>query len=367
MPGKRAGESAEGMVLERMERSVPGTATRITSRARRAGLAITALERPVRWLAVATTLVMVVVLLQGTLVTNTGSQAGCGDTWPLCRGKLIPELSGVQGAATMIEFSHRVVVPLVTTMILLLSAGMVLLWRRRSEVKVLVPAMIAFLFLQAILGAMAVMWPTSATVLALHFGISLLAFASVFLSTAFVLEAGGADAVRDRPVPTGLRALIWVTFAWTYIQIYLGAYVRHTSASLACADWPLCQGALVPHLDQYVGVQFGHRLGAVVLTLLIAGLWWQARRIRAGRPDLHGAALAAIVLVVLQAISGGIVVLSRLAILSTLLHSFLITLLFGAVSYLCYHSMRRPAQARAAVPASAAMTGILREAPSQAR
>lgn len=341
------------MGLPRMNGTMHGMTTARDPRAGRAALTARAGVRLVRWLAVATTLVMIVVLLQGTLVTNTGSQAGCGDTWPLCRGEIIPELSGVQGAATLIEFSHRVMVPLVTTMILALSAGMWWFWRRRLEVKILVPGMIVFLLLQAVLGGMAVMWPTSATILAMHFGVSLLAFTSVLLSAAFVLEESGADAVRDRPIAGGLRALIWGTFAWTYIQVYLGAYVRHTDASLVCPDWPLCRGVLVPRLDQppYSGhpllrqlmeAQVGHRLGAVVLTLLIAWLWWRTRSLRAARPDLFWAANLAIILVLAQVVSGGIVVLSTLAILSTLLHSFLITLLFGTITYLCYHSLRRP-------------------------
>ncbi len=35
--------------------------------------------------------------------------------------------------------------------------------------------------------------------------------------------------------------------------------------------------------------------------------------------------------------------MSRLALLSTLLHSFLITLLFGALAYLCLHTLPLPA------------------------
>jgi cytochrome c oxidase assembly protein subunit 15 len=340
-----------------MNGTMRGTTARIGARAQRDTVSDGAGPRLVRWLAVATTLLMIVVLLQGTLVTNTGSQAGCGDSWPLCRGKIIPELSGVQGAATLIEFSHRLMVPLATTMILALSAGMWWFWRRRTEVMILVPGMIVFLLLQAVLGAMAVMWPTSATVLAMHFGISLLAFASVLLSAAFVLEVGGADAVRDRALPDRIKALIWATFACTYVQVYLGAYVRHVGASLACPDWPLCRGSLVPHFDQYVAAQYGHRLGALLLSLMIGWLWWWLRSLRATRPDLYRAAGLAGILVILQAASGGIVVLSQLAILSTLLHSFLITLLFGVLAYLCYHSLRRPAGATVETPVPPADAG----------
>lgn len=320
-----------------------GVAQRIRDRA--AGENV---RRLLVWLGAATTVVMAIVLLQGTLVTNTGSQAGCGDSWPMCRGKIIPELTGVAGAATLIEFSHRIVVPIVSTMILALAGGVWWLWRSRLEARLLAPAMIVFLFLQAILGGLAVKYPTSPEILALHFGISLLAFSSVLLTAAFVREASGGDALRDHPLGSAQRWLIFGTFAFTYVEVYLGAYVRHVGASLACLDWPLCNGALVPHFGYDVGPQFVHRLGAATLTTLIAALWWQARRMRRERPDLHAAARAALALVLLQAASGGVVVVSRLAVLSTLLHSFLVTLLFGTLSFMCYRAIPRPVAARAA-------------------
>lgn len=45
----------------------------------------------------------VVVILLGALVRATGSGAGCGRSWPVCHGELVPPLEG----ATAIEFTHR--------------------------------------------------------------------------------------------------------------------------------------------------------------------------------------------------------------------------------------------------------------------
>lgn len=56
-----------------------------------------------RGFAVVTLGVNVVVILLGALVRATGSGAGCGRSWPSCRGTLVPELEG----ATAIEFTHR--------------------------------------------------------------------------------------------------------------------------------------------------------------------------------------------------------------------------------------------------------------------
>lgn len=55
-----------------------------------------------RLIDVTITLNLVVILL-GATVRATGSGAGCGRSWPTCRGQVLPALEG----ATAIEFTHR--------------------------------------------------------------------------------------------------------------------------------------------------------------------------------------------------------------------------------------------------------------------
>lgn len=305
-----------------------------------------AVHKALRWLALVASIGMCLVLQQGTLVTNSGSAAGCGNTWPLCHGKILPEFSGVGGAATAIEFSHRAAVPVESTLIILLAVGILWSWRHRREALVLAPAMIFFLFLQAVLGAMAVAWPTSPEVLAAHFGISLLAFASIVLTMAFVWEVGAAEAIRDRPLSNGIRWAVRGLLIYTYIVVYLGAYVRHVGASLACVDWPLCNGQIVPPLVTGVTAQFSHRVGAGLLVLFIAGVFAALWRIRTERPDLYRAGAACVVLVILQALSGALVVETRVAVASTLLHAFLVSLLFVVEAYMWLHTIGLPSGAR---------------------
>src|SRR3954471_22134967 len=47
----------------------------------------------------------IAVILWGALVRATGSGAGCGGHWPLCNGDVLPAVSQ---AATVVEFTHRV-------------------------------------------------------------------------------------------------------------------------------------------------------------------------------------------------------------------------------------------------------------------
>jgi len=297
------------------------------------------LRNGVKWLAAVTTAGMFIVLVMGSTVTNTGSAAGCGADWPLCNGQFIPEFA----VHTAIEFSHRAVTGLEGLLIVATSIGVLLFWRQRREAQVLVPLMIFFLFLQAGLGALAVMYSTSSTILALHFGISLLAFASILLTTLLIWQIdNGVDALRDRPLPSGARWAIWGLSVYTYGVVYLGAYVNHTNASLACLDWPLCQGSVFPGFTGPVGIVFSHRLAAAILTLGIGGLvaWCWRERVR--RPDLYWTGLIAIVTLLSQSAAGAAVVFSRVNLFSALAHGAIVTLFFGAMTYLCLHSLPRP-------------------------
>lgn len=304
-------------------------------------------RRPLAWLGIATTVGMFIVVAMGDLVTNAGAAEGCGRSWPLCHGQLVPTFT----AQALIEFSHRAVVGLVSIGVVALAAGSFLRSPGRREVRVLAPALVLFLLLQAVLGGMAVLWPQSPAVLALHLGISLIAFATALLATVLLLEEGGTDRLRDRPAPPGFRRLTWAALGYLYLLVYLGAFVRHSNAMLACSGWPTCNGALVPALGGLVLINFAHRLAALAALVLFATLWLTTRPMRAARPDLYWGSAAALAALLLQAASGALVALSGMALWSALMHGALITLVFGALSYLCLHVLPRPAGERAGAAA----------------
>jgi cytochrome c oxidase assembly protein subunit 15 len=216
----------------------------------------------------------------------------------------------------------------------------------RLELQILLPLMIVFLLAQAALGALAVIFPESPEVLALHFGVSLLSFVTLLLPTLFIFDENGWDTLRDRMAPDGFRWLTWGLLVFTYVVVYLGAYVRHTGDELGCLDWPLCNGKVLPttHAETIV---FIHRVGAGLLTIGVVWLFVWATRLRAARPDLYWGSLAALIFVLAQALDGAFVVYSRLDIFSTLSHSAFVALLFGALSYMSLHVVRRPKAVRA--------------------
>lgn len=116
------------------------------------------------------------------------------------------------------------------------------------------------------------------------------------------------------PVPLApARALArWflATAGVTWLLICLGALVRAKQAGLACPDWPLCHGAVIPDLRlEGVPYEYGHRVlaGFVSIAFAVGGV--RARRIRdiwshVRRPIVAGAAL-----LVTQVVFGGLTVL----------------------------------------------------------
>jgi cytochrome c oxidase assembly protein subunit 15 len=229
----------------------------------------------------------------------------------------------------MVEYSHRLVTGVEGLIMLGLAVTAFPLRRRYPALKALLPLMLFTLVLQSGMGAWAVMSPQTPAVMASHFGISLVAFASVWLVMRVLWESE-----RERAaVPAGYRALAWGTLLWAIVVAYLGAYMRHSGAELACHTWPLCNGALIPDLaSPGVAIAWGHRLAALVALALVAGLELWSRRLRDVRPDLSRISRWASAFVVAQALVGGFVVLSRLTLASTLLHAALMALLFAALA-----------------------------------
>jgi heme a synthase len=315
------------------------------------------MERAAKWLAVAATVGMFIVLLMGATVTNTGSSEGCGKSWPLCHGEFIPEYA----FETMVEYSHRLVTGVEGLLILGLSVTAFPLRRRYPELKTLIPLMLFTLVLQSGMGAWAVKYPQTPPVMASHFGISLVCFASVFLVMRVIWETTPITSSATRAVPSGYRTLAWVTLLWAVVVAYIGAYMRHSGAELACYTWPLCNGSLIPDLSSPgLAVAWTHRLAALIALALVTSLALWSRRFKMERPDLYRIGLWASAFIIAQAAAGAFVVVSRLSLASTLSHAALMALLFAALADSARRTLpqRRveqgsPAPTSAGVPAPA--------------
>ncbi|ANB57313.1 heme A synthase [Anoxybacillus sp. B7M1] len=289
------------------------------------------MQRTLKWFATATTIAMLFVLIGGALVTKTESGMGCGRSWPLCNGQLIPSTITPE---LVIELSHRLVSGLAGVMVLVLS---VWTWRTIGhirETKFLASVSFIFLVLQGLIGAAAVVWGQSAAVLALHFGISLISFASVFLLTLLIFEVDKKFDADSLIIDRKMKVHIYGIIVYCYIVVYTGALVRHKQASLACPSWPLCAKTRPFPVQLHEWIQMGHRFAAGLIIIWILFATIRAIRYHKHQRVVYWGWIASFVLVLLQMITGALVIFTQLNLYIALAHAFFISCLFGVLSYL---------------------------------
>lgn len=262
--------------------------------------------------ALAAVLVLVQIVL-GAIVRLTDSGVSCPD-WPLCYGlwfptparlAALPEV-GYSFGQVMAEWTHRLNAAALVSPLTLALAW--LAWRGRAAAPGLWPIMaaaLAALLVQAGLGGFTVLDRNSPWSVAVHLIAALILLALLLAAhlAARPRPAAAAPAAGTLPLIV-LAALLAAATAAS------GAMMAKSGASLACASWPLCDGAVIPDLsDPGVQLNFGHRLLALGAAAAMVVLWLWARASAAGaRPPLVRAANMLVAILALQVLLGAGVV-----------------------------------------------------------
>jgi heme a synthase len=307
-----------------------------------------------------------VLIVAGGLVTSTGSGLAVPD-WPLSYGMLFPPMVG----GILYEHGHRMIAGTVAVLTAIMALWLKLREPRRWVRRLGGLALLAVV-LQAVLGGLTVIFLLPDAISIAHACLAQTFFCLVVTialvtspgwiasgsagrgsKAAVPADAGSAVAFEDRRTPT-LRTLAFATFAAIYVQLVLGAVVRHMDAGLAIPDFPLAFGQLVPPLHaKTVAVQFAHRVWAMVVLALI--LWPAARTGRYHKADraLLRPSMILATLVLVQILLGAATIWSRRAVPFATAHVAVGATLLAAALVLAIRVSRATASASAAARANA--------------
>ena len=300
-------------------------------------------------LLVAATLVLIFV---GGLVTSTGSGLSVPD-WPLSYGMVMPPMVG----GVFYEHGHRMVASTVGFLTLVLAV-----WTARTErragVRRLAWAALAAVIAQGVLGGLTVIYLLPTPISVAH-----ACLAQTFFCITIALAYATSREWAGEPVPAredtlGVRGAAALATGVLFAQLLLGAIMRHIGAGLAVPDFPRMFGRWTPPLEALdrpaVVVHLAHRLGALVVLLVLGRFAVRARR--EGERRVARPAAAAFALALVQIALGAATVWTGKAILPTTAH----VATGAAILGLCWFATlraRRLLRARAPSPALAAALG----------
>jgi cytochrome c oxidase assembly protein subunit 15 len=112
-----------------------------------------------------------------------------------------------------------------------------------------------------------------------------------------------------------MRGWAVASLAANVLIVVTGGLVRLTSSGLGCPDWPRCTGASLrptPEMGVHSAIEFGNRLLTFVLAAVAVATLVTAWRQRPRRRDLRRLALVLALGIPIQAVLGGITVLTKL-------------------------------------------------------
>ncbi len=210
-------------------------------------------------------------LVAGALVTSNDAGLSIPD-WPLNYGGVVPPLVG----GIRYEWAHRLIAGFVGLLTIVLAAWLSLRdprpWLRR-----LGWAALALVVAQGILGGLTVLFLQRQPLSAIHATLAQLFFCIVVSLAVFTSRWWQAGHSRyPDPARPVLRALVVCTCAAVFLQLVLGAALRHKGTGI------------IPHL-----------VGAAVVTLFVL---WTTQALRTRCPDaaplLHLALILRVLLIV---------------------------------------------------------------------
>ena len=167
------------------------------------------------------TLATFLLIVAGGLVTSTESGLAVPD-WPLSYGQFFPPMIG----GIRFEHSHRVIAMIVGLMTIAFAVTVFCL-EKRKWVRALAALAVVAVVLQAILGAITVIYLLPTAVSVSHACLAQSFFCLVASFMVFFSSEWTSGEKLEAAYTGSIRRLLIVTFIFAYLQLVLGAIVRH--------------------------------------------------------------------------------------------------------------------------------------------
>ncbi len=172
---------------------------------------------------------------------------------------------------------------------------------------------------QGVLGGLTVLFFLPPAVSTAHAGL-----AEIFFCITVAIAVFTSPQWRESvsPVDDGpLRCIATLTTGIIFVQILIGAVMRHTGAGLAIPDFPWMFGHIVPdHWSTKIAIHFAHRMGALTVALSVLTTAFYIWRRHTDRVELAQPALKLIIFTVFQGTLGALTVLSQRQVWINSLH-----------------------------------------------
>lgn len=231
-------------------------------------------------------------IFAGSMVTSTGSGLAVPD-WPLSYGMVFPPMVG----GVFYEHGHRMIAATVGFLTLIQAIWLAVVEKRRW-VRNLGFAALGAVIAQGVLGGITVLLMLPDAISISHAVLSQ-TFFIITIILAYSLSIERSE--RQDSGIGGLAKASIVMMVFVYLQLILGALMRHTNSGLAIPDFPTVGGNVVPvfndmvlktinawrfqmnlepvHMNQVL-IHFSHRLNALFVLAALGIVNFQAIKLR---------------------------------------------------------------------------------------
>jgi cytochrome c oxidase assembly protein subunit 15 len=227
--------------------------------------------------------------------------------------------------------------------LIVLQVGLAIAKAKELGTKAIVGSLVLLVLvcLQGAFGAWTVTLKLQPIIVSIHLMLALILLTLLTWYAQQPWQETGAQA--NKPLLSG--KLLAVSFGILFWQVFLGAWVSTNYAVLACPDFPTCMGSFRPEtdwgnaftlwrelgLDAQGGaistialqtIHWTHRVFAIAVMVVLGYFAWHAwRAARQAHPSLGRWALAVLILLVLQVLTGISNVVFQWPLLAALLHT----------------------------------------------